>query len=82
MQKMTSAGIAVDKMRLLREQSTSINEHTATYSIEEKRRRILDVLFSEPDRGDIPNALPGEGEDAASALSGLAEGEHTVNLDG
>jgi len=48
----TGAAIAVDKMRLLREQSTSITEDRKPKSIEE-RDRLLMALLDEIDRNAI-----------------------------
>ncbi len=43
-QVMTGAAIAVDKMRLLREQPTSIGEHREPATVEERDQRAIDLM--------------------------------------
>jgi hypothetical protein len=79
--RMTTAGIAIDKMRLLREESTSINEHTSRniLSVEEKRARIIEILTGGGDTGDVQ--LPVSAGDGTPALPSLSQDGDAAELD-
>jgi hypothetical protein len=79
--RMTTAGIAIDKMRLLREESTSINEHTSrnVLSVEEKRARILEILTGGRDTGDVQ--LPVSAGDSEVAIPGVSANGDAAGMD-
>lgn len=60
---MTGVGIAVDKMRLLRDESTTINESRSEASHSERVETVLTLLTG----GDDCESVPGVSEDAQEA---------------